>query len=108
MFRRRLPIVQSCVILRVLDVVCACLVGGSILDSVALYCECYRLCVHVYREAPYWTALLYIATARGCVCMSNGRLSIGLRCFTLRVLEVVCAFKVGGSLLDCVALYWEC
>ena len=43
----RLPIGQRCFILRVLEVICACLVGGSHLDIVALYCECYRLCVHV-------------------------------------------------------------
>ena len=66
------------------------------------------LCVHVYWEAPYWTALLYIASARGCVCMFSGRLPIGHRCFILRVLEVVCACRVGGSLLDIIALYCEC
>ena len=43
----RLPIGQRCFILRVLEVECACLVGGSLLYRVALYCECYRLCVHV-------------------------------------------------------------
>ena len=36
----RLPIGHHCFILRVLEVVCACLVGGFLLDSVALYCEC--------------------------------------------------------------------
>ena len=40
--------------------------------------------------------------------MSRGRLSIGQRCFILRVLAVVCACLVGGSLLDIVALYCEC
>ena len=47
-------------------------------------------------------------SARGCVCMSSGRLPIGHRSFILRVLEVVCAGLVGGSLLDGVALYCEC
>ena len=64
--------------------------------------------MHVLWEAPYWTALLYIASTRGCVCMSSGRLPIGQRCFILRVLEVVCACLVGGSLMDSVALYCEC
>ena len=62
----RLPIGHRCFILQVLEVVCACLVGGSLLDSVALYCECWRLCV-----------------------LSSGRLSIVYRCFILRVLEFV-------------------
>ena len=79
----RLPIGQRCFILRVLEVVCACLVGGSPLDSVALYCECYRWCVHGLWEAPYWTSLLYIVSARGCVCMSSGRLPIVHHCFIL-------------------------
>ena len=35
-----LPIVHCCFILRVLEVVGACLVGASLLDIVALYCEC--------------------------------------------------------------------
>ena len=43
----RLAIGWGCFLLRVLEVVCAGLVGGSLLDSVALYCECYRLCVPV-------------------------------------------------------------
>ena len=64
--------------------------------------------MHVQWEAPYWISLLYITSARGCVCMSSGRLPIGHRCFILRVLEVVCACLVGSSLLDIVALYWEC
>ena len=41
--------------------------------------------MHVQWEAPYWTALLYMARARG-----------------------LCACPVGGSLLDSVALYCEC
>ena len=81
----RLPIVHRCFILRVLVVVCACLV-----------------------EAPYCTSLLYIVSARSFVCISSGRLHIGYRCFILRVLEVVCACLVGDSLLDIVALYCEC
>ena len=40
--------------------------------------------------------------------MSSERLPIGQRCFILRMLEVVCADLVGGSLLDSVALYCEC
>ena len=36
----RLLIGHRFFILRVLEVFCACLVGGSLLDSVALYCEC--------------------------------------------------------------------
>ena len=56
--------------------------------------------MHLKWEALYWTALLYIGSARGCVCMSSGRLLIGQCCFLLRVLEVVCAYLVGGSLLD--------
>ena len=35
----RLPIGQRCFILRRLEVVCACLVEGSLLDCVALHCE---------------------------------------------------------------------
>ena len=80
----RLPIGHRCFILRVLELVCVCLVG-----------DC------------YWTALLYISSARGCVFMSSGRLSIGQRCFILLVIEVVCACLVGGSLLDSVALYCD-
>ena len=68
-----------------LEVVCACLVGSSLLDSVALYCD-----------------------AGSCVCMSSGKLPIGQHCFILRVLEIVCACLVGGSLLDIIALYCEC
>ena len=64
--------------------------------------------MHVEWEAPYWTSLLYIASARGCGSMSSGRLPNGLRCFMLRVVEVVCACLVGGSLLDSVALYCKC
>ena len=64
--------------------------------------------MHVLWEAPYWTSLLYIVSARGRVCMSSERLPIGQHCFILRVLEVVCACLVGGSLLDSVALYCEC
>ena len=56
--------------------------------------------MHVLWEASCWTALLYIASARGCVCMSSGRLLIGQRCFILQVLWVMCAYQVGGSLLD--------
>ena len=33
------PIGHRCFILRVLEVVCGCLGGGSLLDIVALYCE---------------------------------------------------------------------
>ena len=62
----------------------------------------------VWGEAPYWTSLLYIASTRGCMSMSSGGLPIGQRCFMLRVLEVVCARLVGGSLLDSVALYCQC
>ena len=104
----RLPILHRCFILRVLEVVCACLGGGSQFYIVALYCECLRLCVNVRWVAPYWTSLLYIASARGCVCMSSGSLPVGHRCFILRVLEVVCACLVGGSLLYIIALYCEC
>ena len=64
--------------------------------------------MHVLCMAPYCTSLLYIASARGCVCMSSGRLPIGHSCYILRVLEVVCACLVGGSLLYIVALYCEC
>ena len=64
--------------------------------------------MHVEWEAPYWIAMLYIASARGCVCMSSGRLPIVHRYFILRVLEVVCTCLVGGSLLDIIALYCEC
>ena len=81
----RLPIGHRCFVLRVLEIVCAGLVGGS-----------------------YWTSLLYITSARSCVCISSRRLPIGHRCFILRMLEVVCAFLVGGSLLDIIALYCEC
>ena len=31
---------HHCFILRVLEVVCACLVGGFIKDIIALFCEC--------------------------------------------------------------------
>ena len=44
----RLPIGQRCFILRVLEVVCACLVGGFLLYSVALYCECYCVVVGLF------------------------------------------------------------
>ena len=64
--------------------------------------------MYVYCDAPYWTVLLYIASARGCVCMSSGRLPIGHCCFILRVLEVVCVCLLRRSLLDSVALYCEC
>ena len=64
--------------------------------------------MHVQWETSYCTSLLYIASARGCVCMSSGILPIGLCCFILPVLEVVCACLVGGSLLDIAALYCEC
>ena len=40
--------------------------------------------------------------------MTSGRLHKGHRCFILRVLEVVCARLVGGSLLYIVALYCKC
>ena len=40
--------------------------------------------------------------------MSSWRLLFGHRCSILRVLEVVCACLVGGSLLDIVALFFEC
>ena len=35
-----LSIGHRCFILGVVEVVCACLEVGSLLDSVALYCEC--------------------------------------------------------------------
>ena len=44
-----------------------------------------EVCVHVQWEAPYWTVLLYI-----------------------RVLVVVCACLVGGSLLYIAALFCDC
>ena len=44
----KLPIGHRCFILGVLEIVCACLVGGSLLDSVALYCECYCVVVGLY------------------------------------------------------------
>ena len=57
--------------------------GDSLLDSVALFCEC-RGCVCMSSgRLSIGHRCFLLPSARGCVSMSNGRLSIGYLCFIL-------------------------